>query len=292
MFTPRSLGTHSGTFHADEVTAAALLVYYDLVDRDKIIRTRDKDQLDLCEFVCDVGGEYKPEKKRFDHHQVSYQGELSSAGMVFAYLKEQGIVEGNKYYFLTRSLIHGVDAHDNGKVILEPGVCSFSQVISNFVPIRYDASPEEQDQAFFKALEFVIGHLTRAFARFDYVQGCKQKVKEAMAEQKEYLFFTEPMPWLDVFFEMKGREHPAKFVVMPSGNQWKVRGIPPTNDDRMKVRIPLPEQWAGLLEEELQKESGIPGAVFCHKGQFISVWQTKEDALRALAIALGKKEKK
>ena len=64
MIIPRSLGTHSGTFHADEVTACALLLVYDLIDRDKIIRTRDITKLSTCEFVCDVGGEYDPLKKR------------------------------------------------------------------------------------------------------------------------------------------------------------------------------------------------------------------------------------
>nr|NGX27459.1 hypothetical protein [Chlamydiota bacterium] len=37
----RSLGTHDGSFHADEVSACALLLVFDLIDRDKIFRTRD-----------------------------------------------------------------------------------------------------------------------------------------------------------------------------------------------------------------------------------------------------------
>ncbi len=83
----RYLGTHDGSFHADEVTACALLLAFDLVDRNKIIRTRDLAVIDTCEYVCDVGGIYEPEAKRFDHHQVGYQGELASAGMVLLYLK-------------------------------------------------------------------------------------------------------------------------------------------------------------------------------------------------------------
>ena len=42
------------------------------------------------------------------------------------------------------------------------------------------------------------------------------------------------------------------------------------------------------LEEELKKVSGIKGAIFCHKGRFISIWETKEDALKALHAALSK----
>jgi uncharacterized UPF0160 family protein len=290
MIIPRSVGTHDGTFHADEVTACALLILYDLVDQDKIFRTRDPDKLAMCEFVCDVGGEYVPAKKRFDHHQVSYKGDLSSAGMVLAYLRDSGKMDKSIFFFLNRSLVQGVDAHDNGKVNLEPGVCSFSQIISNFVPIHHDAPAEEQDSAFHLALEFVLGHLKRALDRFGYILQCREKVKAAMAENKKFLDFNESMPWIDTFFELQGQSHPAEFVIMPSGKHWKLRGIPPSNEERMKVRRPLPKQWAGLLEKELKEASGIEGAVFCHKGLFISVWKTKEDALRAMEYALQKEK--
>ena len=95
------------------------------------------------------------------------------------------------------------------------------------------------------------------------------------------------MPWLDAFFELNGENHPAKFVIMPSGGHWKLRGIPPSSSDRMKVRKPLPRAWGGLLDEELKRVSQIPGAIFCHKGLFISVWETEEDALRAMEYALS-----
>lgn len=287
MVNPKSFGTHDGLFHADEVTACALLLYYGLIDKEKCIRTREKKILDCCDFVCDVGGDYDPKRKKFDHHQLSYTGDLSSAGMIWLYLKEQKIITATVYDFLNHALIQGVDAHDNGRVSLEPGVCTFSQIISNFVPIRYDVTAKEQDIAFNLALDFVLGHITRAMERFAYIQECKEKVRLAMKEGKEFLFFEESMPWIDSFFELGGEQHPAQFVVMPSGKQWKVRGIPPVTTDRMKVRKPLPLKWAGLLEEDFKKATGLVGAVFCHKGRFISVWETKEDAFKALHYALS-----
>jgi len=72
---------------------------------------------------------------------------------------------------------------------------------------------------------------------------------------------------------------------MPSGTHWKLRGIPPSLDDRMRVRSPLPEKWAGLMGDDLKKATGISGAIFCHKGRFISVWETREDALKAWELA-------
>lgn len=282
----RSVGTHDGTFHADEVTACALLWVFDLIDPDQIVRSREMKILNRCEYLCDVGGVYDPSQKRFDHHQAGYQGELSSAGMINLYLKENRIIDQKLYDFLNRSLIWGVDAHDNGRVTIEPGSCTFSQVITNFVPPNYDAVDEAVTKAFFEAVQFAHGHLKRLIERYRYVEECREQVALAMKQGKDVLVFEKSMPWMDLFFDMGGERHPAQFVVMPSGGHWKLRGIPPNSKDRMRVRRPLPELWAGLMGDELQKISGIPGAIFCHKGRFISVWETKEDAMKALEKVL------
>ncbi len=283
---PRSCGTHDGSFHADEVTACALLLLFEQIDRDKIIRTRDNSKLSHCDFVCDVGGIYDPDLRRFDHHQSEYSGDFSSAGMVWQYLKDAKVVDERTYDFFNKSLIWGVDAHDNGKLHLEMGSCSFSQVVTNFVPPVYDASEFVQYSAFQQALDFVLGHLTRLLERFCYIESSKEKVAFSMQRNEKILYFDEAMPWMESFFEMGGERHPALFVVMPSGGHWKLRGIPPSLDERMKVRVPLPEKWAGLLDVDLKNVSGIPGAIFCHKGRFISVWETKEDVYKALNYIL------
>lgn len=286
---PRTVGTHNGSFHADEVTACALLIVSDLVDKDKIIRTRDMKALMLCAFVCDVGGVYDPSKGLFDHHQADYTGSLSSAGMVLQYLHNQGILSDEEYNFLNHTLIQGVDAHDNGVELHVPGVCTYSQLISNFVPIPYDASSEAQDAAFHEALDFAIGHLRRLLERHRYIRSFKKIVQEAMNKNKNCLVFDHAIPWMDCFFELEGEKHPAQFVIMPAGNHWKLRGIPPNSRERMKVRHHLPEAWAGLLEEDLKRVSGIPGGIFCHKGRFFSLWETREDAERALEKVIGTK---
>lgn len=286
----RSFGTHDGTFHADEITACALLLLFNLIDEDKIIRTRDLPLLASCEYVCDVGGFYDPGSKLFDHHQVDYQGPLSSAGMILQYLKEIHILSSNEYNFFNQTLVTGVDAHDNGRDPLIPGYCSFSHVISNFTPIRHDCAPEEQNEAFHKALYFTLEHLRRLWDRFNYTQSCREIIADCMVNSNECLMFDQNLPWIDIFFELNGASHPALFVIMPSGSHWKLRGIPPTYQERMKVRMPQPKHWAGLLNEELKRVSGISGAIFCHKGRFISVWETKEDALKALEYTLTHRE--
>jgi uncharacterized UPF0160 family protein len=283
---PRSCGTHDGTFHADEVTACALLVLCGLIDKEKIIRTRDPQKLAQCEYVCDVGGVFDPERKLFDHHQAEYQGTLSSAGMVLNYVRQTGRLGAQEADFLNQSLIIGVDAHDNGRELHSKGVCIYSHIISNFTPIRTDAGTQAQDEAFFQAFDFALKHLQRLMERYRYVQSCREIVAQAMAKKTDYLLFDQSLPWMDLFFEMGGSAHPAKFVIMPFEQHWKLRGIPPSPEEKMKVRQPLPQEWAGLLDKNLKQVSGIEGAVFCHKGRFISVWETKEDAMRALEYIL------
>jgi uncharacterized UPF0160 family protein len=283
---PRSCGIHDGTFHADEVTACGLLLLFDLIDKDKIFRTRDQEKLLHCEYVCDVGGVYDPSSKLFDHHQADYQGTLSSAGMVLLYLKEKGIITPEEYNHFNSHLVTGVDDHDNGVDPQIPGICTYSHIMTNFTPIHHDASDEENEAAFFEALNFAFGHLKRLSERYQYHNDCKEIVAEAMKTRGPVLMFEQAIPWMDAFFELNGENHPAKFIIMPSGKHWKLRGIPPSANDKMEVRFPLPKEWAGLLDEELKKKTGFPGAIFCHKGRFISVWETKEDALKALEYTL------
>lgn len=286
----RSFGTHDGTFHADEVTACALLLLFDLIDRGSVTRSRSLDKLERCEFLCDVGGHYDPVEKRFDHHQAHYVGPLSSAGMVLLYLKQIGLLSSHAYAFFNHSLVKGVDDHDNGNAQTLDGVCTYSHIISNFNPIRYDAPIVEQESAFYIALDFAHQYLKKIWDRYRYIQSCRVTVEEVMKKADLVLMFDEELPWFDVFFELGGERHPALFLIMPSGKHWKLRGIPPSSHRKMEVRQPLPKAWAGLLEDSLKQVSGIPGAVFCHKGRFISVWESKEDALQALRYVIKERD--
>ncbi|ORC85934.1 metal binding protein [Trypanosoma theileri] len=88
------IGTHNGTFHCDEALACGMLRCTSQFAAANILRTRDASKLEKCHVVVDVGGVYEPEKMRFDHHQPSFQGtmttpkatyhtRLSSAGLVY-----------------------------------------------------------------------------------------------------------------------------------------------------------------------------------------------------------------
>lgn len=279
---PKSIGIHNGPFHADEVTACALLILFGLAEQEKIIRTRDPKVLETCEYVCDVGGTYDPSNKLFDHHQSEYTGPFSSAGMILDYLHKKTIISLEEYDYFNSSLVEDIDDHDNGRVPQPERACTFSHVIANFCPIEYEADLEFENATFTQALNFTSGHLERLWKRFHFRQDSRNEVLEVMGTSDTCLIFDNLLPWQENFFALGGNSHPASFVVMPVRGHWKLRGIPPNSQNLLKVRIPLPEEWAGLLDVELEKISGIKGAIFCHKGRFISIWETKKAALEAL----------
>ena len=283
----RSVGIHNGPFHADEVLACALLICFNLIDRQSIVRSRDSKVLKCCEFVCDVGGVYDEDNKRFDHHQATYRGPLSSAGMVLRYLLDRKIITSGQFALLNENLVKGVDAHDNGKSPALEGIATFSLIIDNFLPVQYDAEDDELDKCFYEALDFVLGHVSRMLKRYEYSQGCKEIVQRAMEEGELWLDFTQAIPWQDNFFELGGENHPAQFVVMPARGRWKVRGIPPNPRDPMGVRCRQPRSWAGLSGKALFEVSGMPGGVFCHKECFVSIWESHEAAISALKHILN-----
>ena len=69
---------------------------------------------------------------------------------------------------------------------------------------------------------------------------------------------------------------------MPAGKHWKLRGIPPNMEERMKVRHPLPEAWAGLLDAELKAASGIRAPSSATKGALSRCGKQRDDAFKAL----------
>jgi uncharacterized UPF0160 family protein len=82
--------THNGRFHTDDVFAVAVLeLVFEKSHNIEIIRTRDEKIIKTADIVVDVGGEYNPEKNKFDHHQLGGAGThdnkipMASVGLVW-----------------------------------------------------------------------------------------------------------------------------------------------------------------------------------------------------------------
>nr|CRX79072.1 hypothetical protein ls5930a1_00094 [Leucosporidium scottii] len=91
------IGTHSGTFHADEALAVFLLRQLPTYNNADLVRSRDPKVFEDCTVVVDVGGVYDPEALRFDHHQRGFNEvfggdfvtKLSSAGLVYKHFGQE-----------------------------------------------------------------------------------------------------------------------------------------------------------------------------------------------------------
>lgn len=112
--------THDGVFHADEVFAVAAIKAFS--GHEVVVeRTRSLEDIEMMismsesnVIVVDVGGVYDPAQNRYDHHQRSYRGNMSSFGMVWRDLVPQWLPR-QPYKFIQENLVEFVDAADTGR---------------------------------------------------------------------------------------------------------------------------------------------------------------------------------
>lgn len=286
--------THNSKFHTDDVCAVAIL---SLVLSDKeveIMRTRDQEMIDRADYVVDVGGIYDPEKNRFDHHQTGGAGkrangvEYASFGLVWKKYGERiaGSVEIAE--IVDKKMVQPIDAEDNGMSIIKPMIeelypYDFSSFIYSLNP-SWKEGIDVADEKFLMAVSYASTAITRIVARE------KDKIEAARivsdiytrASDKRLIIFDRFYPSDDVL-----KEYPEPlFVIYPrEDDTWVIESIM-DNPITYASRKSLPAAWAGLRDTELEKVTGVPGAVFCHRGCFIAVARTKEAIMKLAEIAL------
>jgi len=57
-----------------------------------------------------------------------------------------------------------------------------------------------------------------------------------------------------------------------------VQCVPPEVGS-FEQRKPLPEEWAGKRDADLQRVTSVSSAIFCHPGRFIAGAKYRDDAL-------------
>jgi uncharacterized UPF0160 family protein len=140
----KKIATHNKIFHADEVTAIALLKLF--TDDEYQIERVDHDTTDFNSFdmVIDIGKKFDG-VKYFDHHQ--YKGGKSSAGLIWSYLGFE-----DEYPKISK-LIDLIDRNDVGlEKAKEFEYSSLIKCFNNSGKI----TGEEQDIQFEKAVEFAM----------------------------------------------------------------------------------------------------------------------------------------
>jgi uncharacterized UPF0160 family protein len=278
-----TVGTHSGTFHADDVLAFSLIRTF--VDpAATVVRTRDRDRLEACDLVVDVGGSFDPTRLRFDHHQGSYQGSRSSAGMVLDWLEQTGKLDAEFAQHLRGRVVDYIDAVDTGRQAPSLEIPCFPRLVEAFG--HGCETAESQHEAFLRASE--VGCQLISGLHRGYTSACEARtavraaMDEAVAAGRSVIFLEAYHPWKMIYFEYGGGAHPTDFVLFPSEDAtWKLVAIPPKLGCFDQKR-PLPASWAGLIGAELEAVTGIPGSIFCHKNRFIAVFKTFDAAIEAM----------
>ena len=286
--TDKTIATHNGNFHADDVFSVAALK--SIYPSCKLIRTRDLDVIGKADIVIDVGGEYNPDAERFDHHQRGGAGErengipYSSFGLIW---QKYGLAlcEGNQDVAnaVDAGLVSTIDAIDCGHVKGVSEGISLSQTISMFNPTWQEDN--HFDTCFDEAVDFASRVLQRFIASASGGINSKAIVAKAIdnADDPRVIVLEKYTPWKRTVHALSNK---ALFMIYPSQTgQWRIQTVP-VEPGSFEDRKPLPTKWAGLSDKQLQDVTGIDDAMFCHNGLFIAGAESFESTMKMAAIAL------
>jgi len=299
----QTLVTHDGEFHLDELCASVVLrgLYPDA----RLLRTRDRAETGAPapdKIMFDVGMRYDPEALCFDHHQPGAParpegGVYSSFGLIwkhfgYAYLEKLGVPSEWRDAIWTSidgGMVRAIDMADNGELpVRAPGSAedilketAFHEVIRALHPTGEGGWDDAFDRAASICKDFLNGkilHMCRDLRR-------KVRVEQAIEAQwgSPILILPEPSSF-DAVLHEAGADH-ILFVVLPRGAEWMIRGVP-VSPGSFDVRLKFPESWAGLEYADLDAVSGCPGGIFCHRGRWIAIHETRDGALAMIAKAL------
>lgn len=295
---PIKIITHDGRFHADDVFAcAALRIYFENKNQNiEIIRSRDPEVLKTADITLDVGTAYDPEKKLFDHHQVGGAGErengipYASAGLIW---KQYGaeVAGGNREQdLIDEKLIQSIDLSDTGydeyKSPKGHYLYSLGSLFGVFNPIGSEQIPgdDKNMQNFLEAVAIAKRILEREILKTKISVADEIEAEEIYnkTEDKRIIVIDKKISWMRTYCK---KPEPIYVVQTKYGDSYAIRAVP-TEPDSHENRKPFPESWRGKVEEELEKETGIKGAKFCHLKGFLCTAENRESAIAMAQKAL------
>jgi uncharacterized UPF0160 family protein len=293
------IATHSGTFHADDVFAVAVLRLAH-PDGVEVVRTRDRAVQEAADVRIDVGHTYDPDGGTFDHHQKGGAGErdgipYASFGLVWANYGPAicaAVADGDAPELVRgvdHLLVKPIDANDVGvqlAPVREDGLAPYavSAQIAALNP-SWDEVADE-DAAFAQAVE--IAHLTleREIARQASGLRARARVERAITAaggERRLLELDEDVPWIRPVVE---GAPDVLFVIYPKRDGYGLRAVPRALGD-FANRKDLPAAWAGLEGDALAAATGVPDAVFAHVKRFMAVAGSREGVLALARQALA-----
>lgn len=323
MTTMKTIGTHSGTFQADEALGVWMLRQIAEYRHSKVVRSRDADVLKDLDIVLDVGGVYDHSILRYDHHQRNYDEyftpgrctKLSAAGLIYRHYGKDVLTTYypdlanddldwayNKVY---DTLLEALDAIDTGvepadSMLYKDGT-GLSRRVGRLNPrwneLDDNGEPPNVDQRFLTASD-MCGE--------DFISVMVQVVESdlparSLVEQSvldrftidasgEIVSFPEGgLPWKGHLYDMEKKhklDKTIKFVLYTDqSGMWRVQAVT-VEGKAFENRLSLPEAWRGVRDEDLAGIAGIPGCKFCHASGFIGGNEFFEGALQMARVAL------
>ena len=286
--------THSGVFHADDVFATAFLDLYftniSVIRLDSVPLNVDNDVI-----IYDIG------KGKFDHHQkearIRDNGiKYSSFGLLFeeyglSFLERLKIENKEEVYdYLVKDFILSIDAIDNGEfpsVTANYKVKTVSDIIKLYNPSY--GSNDTSNENFVKAV-----NVAESIFSFELKNVCgkvkaSKKVKELLKNNNtDILLLDEYLPYEEVILT---GNYNTKLVIYPSNRGgYCVKTVPISLEDK-NSRVYFPLKWAGLVNEDLEKTSGIKDITFCHVNRFLVATKSLEAALKVASVTMDANEK-
>jgi uncharacterized UPF0160 family protein len=300
------VATHSGTFHADDAFAVAVLRLAHPDTEVQVVRTRDRATQAAQDVRIDVGHRFDPAAGDFDHHQHGGAGRragedgvpYASFGLVWAHhgpaIAAAALADGNGgapvaadvaqlVEGVDRWLVAPIDANDVGvqlTAVREDGLAPYavSAQIAALNPSWDEPSePADEDAAFEQAVEIAELTLRRELARGAAGLRARARVHAALERSADprLLELEQDVPWVRIVVEQAPE---VLFVLYPKRDGWGVRAVPARLGE-FANRKDLPEAWAGLEGEALAAVTGVPDSVFCHQKRFLAVAGSHEGAV-------------
>lgn len=296
MTKSKKLITHDGSFHADDIfAAAAFSILLEKRGEDfEIIRSRDKTIIEKGDYVFDVGEMYDEKNNKFDHHQAGGAGkrkdgvDYSSFGLMWEKYGAEICGSEKTASLVDKKLVLPIDAWDNGIDLFEPKKEIFPYLVQHMFFSMLPTWREEasiKDEMFFKCVE-----ITKLILSREIIQAAAMVLAEDNivsiynnTEDKRIIILDENYPFE---FVLHNFSEPV-FVIYPrkTDNSWGVKAIK-EDPKTFKNRKDFPKSWGGLKDAELQKVTGVADAVFCHHSLFLAAARSKEGAVALAQKAL------
>ena len=291
------LVTHDGSFHADDIFAAATLsiMLSNKGETFEIIRTRDQEIINNADYVFDLGRIYKENLNRFDHHQTGGAGEregipYSSFGLVWK--KFGGEITGNKKItdIIERKLVMPVDVNDNGVDLYKnnfPNIFPYTlqDIFAIFSPTAFEDL--DKNKQFIKALawakEILQREIKKAKDQIEIAKIIRNFFKKT--KDKKLIIIDKPkVSRFEIWDALQDFPEPL-FVVYGDKEDWSIVAMRKEKNS-FGSRKNFPISWGGLSYKDLQKITGVSNAVFCHRALFMAVAKSKEGAVKLAQLAI------